>query len=153
MKFLRTMQVSAFCLCLAASGSTLAAEYLKSEAGQPRGYSTAVVTEGGKTVWISGQVGIRDEQGKSMAGDFEGQARVIFRAIDAAAKRAGGSLKDVVNITVYLTDPRLLELLVPIRHEFWPEGNFPASTSITVHSLPFVGMMIEVSAVAVIGGK
>jgi 2-iminobutanoate/2-iminopropanoate deaminase len=130
-----------------------AREYLKSEAGQPRGYSTAVATQGGKTLWISGQVGIRDEQGKSMAGDFEGQARVIFRAIDAAVKRAGGSMKDVVNITVYLTDPRLLEPLIPIRHEFWPEGNFPASTSITVHSLPFVGMMIEVSAIAVIGDK
>jgi len=130
-----------------------AREYFKSEAGQPRGYSTAVATRGGKTVYISGQVGIRDEQGRSMAGDFEGQARVIFRAIEAAAKRAGGSMKDVVNITVYLTDPRLLEPLIPIRHEFWPEGNFPASTSITVHSLPFVGMMIEVSAVAVIGDQ
>ncbi|MDR6523508.1 2-iminobutanoate/2-iminopropanoate deaminase [Variovorax paradoxus] len=152
MKF-RHALLATVCSSLFLTMTANAREYLKSEAGQPRGYSTAVATQGGKTLWISGQVGIRDEQGKSMAGDFEGQVRVIFRAIDAAVKRAGGSMKDVVNITVYLTDPRLLEPLIPIRHEFWPEGNFPASTSITVHSLPFVGMMIEVSAVAVIGDK
>ena len=88
-----------------------------------------------------------------VAGNFEGQARVIFRNIDAVVKRAGGSIKDVVTITVYLTDPRLIDPLMPIRREVWPEGNFPASTTITVHSLPAVGMMLEISAIAVIGDK
>ena len=49
--------------------------------------------------------------------------------------------------------PRLIDPLMPIRREFFPEGNFPASTTITVHSLPAVGMMLEISAVAVIGDK
>ncbi|WP_225085296.1 RidA family protein [Pectobacterium colocasium] len=138
-------------LLIIISPSTFARDYLKTDETQKFGISPGVVTEGGKTVWISGQDGLYNEQGKSMAGDFEGQARVIFRSIDAIAKRAGGSIKDVVNITVYLTDPRLLEPLRPIRREFWPDGNFPASTTITVHSLPSVGMMLEVSAVAVIG--
>ncbi len=111
------------------------------------------MTEGGKIVWVSGQTGLVDEAGKSMAGNFEGQARVIFRNIDAVVKRAGGGLKDVVTITVYLTDPRLIDSLMPIRKEFFPDGNFPASTTITVHSLPAVGMMLEISAVAVIGDK
>ena len=140
-------------LLILAAPVTVAREYLTTEDGQKLGFTPGVVTEGGRTVWISGQVGLYDEQGKSMVGDFEGQARVIFRAIDAVAKRAGGSIKDVVNITVYLTDPRLLPPLQPIRREFWPEGNFPASTTITVHSLPYVGMMLEISAVAVIADK
>jgi 2-iminobutanoate/2-iminopropanoate deaminase len=136
------------------SGPALQArEYLKSERAQQRGFTPGVVTEGGKLVWVSGQTGLVDEQGKSMAGDFEGQARVIFRAIDGVVKRAGGGLKDVVTITVYLTDPRLLDPLMPIRREFFPDGNFPASTTITVHSLPAVGMMLEISAVAVIGDR
>jgi 2-iminobutanoate/2-iminopropanoate deaminase len=130
-----------------------AREYLKAERAQARGFSPGVVTEGGRTVWVSGQTGLVDEKGQSMAGDFEGQARVIFRAIDAVVKRAGGSIKDVVSITVYLVDPRLLDPLMPIRREFWPDGNFPASTTITIHSLPAVGMMLEVSAVAVVGDK
>ncbi len=150
MRALLLTAISALCL----AGTPLQArDYLKAERAQSRGFSPGVVTEGGKTVWVSGQTGLVDEQGKSMAGDFEGQARVIFRAIDAVVKRAGGSIKDVVTITVYLVDPRLLDPLMPIRREFWPDGNFPASTTITVHSLPAVGMMLEISAVAVIGDK
>jgi 2-iminobutanoate/2-iminopropanoate deaminase len=140
-------------LALLAVPPAEARDYLKQERAQSRGFTPGVVTEGGKIVWVSGQTGLVDENGKSMAGDFEGQARVIFRNIDAVVKRAGGSLKDVVTITVYLTDPRLNDPLIPIRKEFFPEGNFPASTTITVHSLPSVGMMLEISAIAVIGDK
>ena len=140
-------------LTLLSPSALEARDYLKSERAQSRGFTPGVVTEGGKIVWVSGQTGLLDEQGKSMAGDFEGQARVIFRAIDSVVKRAGGSLKDVVTITVYLTDPRLIDPLMPIRREFFPEGNFPASTTITVHSLPAVGMILEISAVAVIGDR
>jgi 2-iminobutanoate/2-iminopropanoate deaminase len=134
--------------------STLhARDYQKAERAQSRGYSHSVTTDGGKTVWVSGQTGHVDEQGKSLAGDAPGQARVALRAMDAVLKRSGGSIKDVVTITVYMTDPRILDTLIPVRQEFWPDGNFPASTSITVHSLPAVGMMVEISAVAVIGDK
>lgn len=130
-----------------------AREYLKLERPQSRGFSSGVVTRGGRTVWVSGQTGLVDENDRSTSGDFEGQARAIFRKIDAVVKRAGGSIKDVVSITVYLTDPRLIDPLVPIRREAWPDGNFPTSTTITVHSLAAVGMMLEISAVAVIGDK
>jgi 2-iminobutanoate/2-iminopropanoate deaminase len=151
------MRTPALVVALAASLFTAAEadarDYLKNDRAQSRGFSPGVVTEGGKIVWISGQTGLVDEQGKSMAGDFEGQARVIFRAIDSVVKRAGGSLKDVVTITVYLTDPRLIDPLMPIRREFFQDGNFSASTTITVHSLPAVGMMLEISAIAVIGDR
>ncbi len=140
-------------LSLLATSALEARDYLKGDRAQSRGFSPGVVTEGGKIVWVSGQTGLVDEQGNSMAGNFEGQARVIFRAIDAVVKRAGGGLKDVVTITVYLTDPRLIDPLMPIRREFFPDGNFPASTTITVHSLPAVGMILEISAIAVIGDK
>ena len=150
---IRTCLLAAFGILLIATTPGDARDYLKAERAQSRGFTPGVVTEGGKTVWVSGQTGLVDEDGKSMAGNFEGQARVIFRAIDAVVKRAGGSIKDVVNITVYLVDPRLLDPLMPIRREVWPDGNFPASTTITVHSLPAVGMMLEISAVAVVGDK
>ena len=78
---------------------------------------------------------------------------MIFRSIDAIAKRAGGSIRDVVAITVYLSDPRLIDPLMPIRHEVWADGNFPSSATITVSGFPLVGMLLEISAVAVIGDK
>ncbi len=65
---------------LTLSGVAEARDYLKQERAQSRGFSPGVVTEGGKIVWVSGQTGLVDEDGKPMAGNFEGQARVIFRA-------------------------------------------------------------------------
>jgi 2-iminobutanoate/2-iminopropanoate deaminase len=105
-------------LALLVAAPVEARDYLKQDRAQSRGFSPGVVTEGGKIVWVSGQTGLVDEQGQSMAGNFEGQARVIFRALDAVVKRAGGSIKDVVTITVYLTDPRLIDPLIPTRREF-----------------------------------
>ena len=101
-----------------------ARDYLKDNFPQSRGISTGVVTEGGKTVWVAGQNALVDETGKSLAGDLAGQARSILRKIDAAVKRAGGGLKDVATMTVYLTDPRQLDPLVPIFSEFFPTETF-----------------------------
>jgi 2-iminobutanoate/2-iminopropanoate deaminase len=130
-----------------------ARDYLKDDFPQSRGFSTGVVTDGGKTVWVAGLNADVDEQGKSLVGNLEGQARATLRKIDAAVKRAGGSLKNVVALTVYLTDPRQLDPLVPIYREFFPEGNFPAKTTITVPSLARMGLMLEITAVAVIGDR
>jgi len=140
-------------LTIFTSSQVGARDYLKDNFPQSRGFSTGVVTEGGKTVWVAGQNALVDEQGKPLADDLGGQARVILRKIDAAVKRAGGSLKDVATMTVYLTDPRQLDPLVPIFREFFPDGNFPAKTTVTVSSLAVPGMMLEITAVAVVGDK
>jgi enamine deaminase RidA (YjgF/YER057c/UK114 family) len=65
-------------------------KHIKTERAQQRGYSPAVITEGGRIVWLAGQTGTVDESGKSLAGDFEGQARQIFKALDATLRKAGG---------------------------------------------------------------
>ena len=140
-------------LTLFAMSYASARDYQKDDFRQSRGFSTGVVTEGGKTIWLAGMNAIVDEQGKSLAGDVEGQARATLRQIDAALKKAGGSLKNVVSLTVYLTDPRQLDPLVPIYREFWPDGNFPAKTTITVSTLARMGLLLEITAVAVIGDK
>src|SRR5262245_42541433 len=62
-----------------AAAIALLALLMGSAAG--REVSNAVVTEGGKTVWLAGQVALRDEEGKSLAGDVQSQARAIFRTI------------------------------------------------------------------------
>jgi 2-iminobutanoate/2-iminopropanoate deaminase len=56
-------------------------------------------------------------------------------------------------MTVYLTDPRQLDPLVPIFREFFPDGNFPAKTTVTVSGLAVPAMMLEITAVAVVGDK
>ena len=63
------------------SGQVAARDYLKDNFPQSRGFSTGVVTEGGRTVWVAGQNALVDEQGKPLAGNVEGQARVILRRL------------------------------------------------------------------------
>src|SRR5215216_5404708 len=59
------------------------AEYMeKSQQMTMRAYSPGVITDGGRIVWLAGQTGFRDEQGKEMVG-FDAQARQAFRGIDA----------------------------------------------------------------------
>jgi enamine deaminase RidA (YjgF/YER057c/UK114 family) len=52
--------------------------YMKRPAAQARAYSQAVVSEGGRVVWLAGQVAAEDASGKSLAGDFDGQVREVF---------------------------------------------------------------------------
>ena len=82
------------------------AEYMeKSQQMAMRAYSPGVITDGGRIVWLAGQTGFRDEQGKEVAG-FDAQARQAFRGIDAVLKKAGGSLANMVTMTVFINDPR-----------------------------------------------
>ena len=57
---------------------TVKRNYLKNDRAQSRGYSQAVVTEGGRTIWLAGQVAAEDSAGRSLAADFDGQVREVF---------------------------------------------------------------------------
>ena len=129
------------------------AEYLeKSEQQKLRAYSPAVITQGGKTVWLAGQTATRDEAGNDISGNFEAQTRTIFSLIDKTLRRTGGTLADMVTMTVFINDPRHGDRFVELRKEFFPGGNFPASALITVAHFARPGMLIEIQGVAVIGG-
>ena len=129
------------------------AEYLeRSEQQTARAYSPAVITQGGRTVWLAGQTATRDEAGNDIAGNFDAQTRTIFTLIDKTLRRAGGRLADMVTMTVFINDPRHGDRFVELRKEFFPDGNFPASALITVSQFARPGMLIEIQGVAVIGG-
>ena len=53
--------------------------YIKTERAQQRGYSPAVITEGGRIVWLAGQTGTVDESGKSLAGGQKQHRPVLER--------------------------------------------------------------------------
>jgi enamine deaminase RidA (YjgF/YER057c/UK114 family) len=128
-------------------------EYLeKTEAQAARAYSPAVITQGGKTVWLAGQTATRDEAGNDISGDFDAQARTIFALIDKTLRRAGGTLANMVTMTVFINDPRNGDRFVELRKGFFPDGNFPGSALITVSHFARPGMLIEIQGIAVIGG-
>ncbi len=124
----------------------------KSEFQKSRAYSPAVITEGGRTVWLAGQTATRDAAGADISGNFDAQVNAIFALIDATLQKAGGSFADMVTMTVFINDPRNGDRFVELRRGFFPNGNFPASALITVSHFARPGMLIEIQGVAVIGG-
>jgi 2-iminobutanoate/2-iminopropanoate deaminase len=129
-------------------------EYLKGDRPQLRGYSEAVITEGGRMVWLAGQTATLDDNGKSLASDFDGQVRQLFRNLDRTLQKAGGRLGDMVQMTVFITDTdvRYGDRLTQIRREVFGD-NFPGSALITITALAVPDAKIEIQGFAVIGGK
>ena len=144
--------MTAAIVCFGLSTPLHAQKYIKGDRPQQRGYSLAVITEGGKTVWLGGQIATADDSGKSLAGDFEGQVRQVFKLLDATLQKAGGKLKDMVQMTVFITDVRNGDRLTEIRREIFGD-NFPGSALITITALADPNAKIEIQGYAVIGGK
>jgi 2-iminobutanoate/2-iminopropanoate deaminase len=133
-----------------ASGAKPHRQYLKRDASQARAYSQAVITEGGRTIWLAGQVGATDGSGRSLAGDFDGQVREVFSRLgQTLAEAGGGNLGDMVTMTVFITDARYGDRFTQLRKEIFGD-NFPASALITVAGLARPEILVEVQGVAVI---
>jgi len=124
--------------------------HLSSPYQKSRSYSPAVITEGGRTVWLAGHLAAEDEDGASLAGDFDGQVRCVFRKLGRTLTDAGGALGDIVAMTVYIVDVANNTRLVALRKEFFADDAYPASTLVTVAALNRPELMVEISAIAVI---
>ena len=132
--------------------SSSSVQYLDGTATQKeRAYSPAVITRGGKIIWLAGQTTTTDLNGKSLEGDFLGQARADFALMDRTLKRSGASLQNLVTMTVFINDPRNGDPFLKLRHEMFPDGKFPASALITVSNFAQPGILIEIQGVAVVG--
>ena len=121
-----------------------------SERQKARAYSPAVITEGGRIVWMAGQTAIIDKDGKDISGNFEAQTHRVFALMDETLRRAGGTLADLVTMTVFIKEARYGDRFVEIRQQLFPGGNFPASALITVSNFARPGMEIEIQGIAVI---
>lgn len=101
----------------------------------------------GPLIFVAGQVGWIKEEGL-VSLEFEPQVRKTFENIQAALRRAGADLKDMVAMTVYLTDARLMEQFLDLRKEILGDS-FATSTMISVDKLYEPEMLVEISAIAV----
>jgi 2-iminobutanoate/2-iminopropanoate deaminase len=110
-------------------------------------YSQAVRIK--NTVYVAGQLPV-DDQFKIVAkGDVVGQARKVFDNMEQVLVEAGASLKDVVQVEIYVMDINVVSLIGPVRREYFG-SNKPAATLVQVAALVHPEALIEVSAIAVI---
>lgn len=105
-------------------------------------FSPAVII-GCKTIWLAGHVGFVDDSGASLAG-----TRQAFKNLERTLQRAGGTLKDIVSMTVSVSDGRYSQRFTDIRKEIYRK-DFPASTLLTAAALAAPNIMVEITGVDV----
>ena len=109
------------------------AKYLEgSEQQKSRAYSPAVITEGGRIVWLAGQTAMVDGDGKDISGNFEAQTHRVFALIDQTLRRAGGTLANLVTMTVFIKEPRYGDRFVELRRQKFPEMSLPSPSTVAV---------------------
>jgi 2-iminobutanoate/2-iminopropanoate deaminase len=118
------------------------------EAG-PGLWSNAI--RAGDMLFISGQVARPFEGGTQLVGNNEyEQARQIFSRIERIIKAAGGTMDNLVKMTIYVVDITKNTEVWRARREFFT-GDFPASTLVEVRSLAGPETLVEIEAVAYLG--
>ena len=118
-----------------------------------RAFSPLVISQGGTMLFVAGHTGQATPEGKSNAGDFDAQVRQTFKNIEATLKEGGGTLKDIVTMTVFIIDARWSTRFTELRTEIFGGKDFPASALITVAGFADPAMMVEVQSIAVVGDR
>jgi 2-iminobutanoate/2-iminopropanoate deaminase len=111
-------------------------------------YSQAVRV--GDWVFVSGQISLDPVSGELVAGDFKEAARRVLENVKAIIEAAGGSLRDVVKVTVYLTDISRFSEFNEVYSEFFNFEPKPARVVVEVSKLP-KGAPLEVEAIVYVG--
>ena len=108
-------------------------------------YSQAVRC--GATVYLAGQIGL-DPATMEMVAGIGPQVDRVFRNLQAVARAAGGDLKDVVKLTVFLTDLDHFALVNETMARYFSPP-YPARAAVGVASLPR-GALVEMDAIMVL---
>ena len=110
-------------------------------------YSQAVATEGSKTIYLSGQIGLVPATGELVTDSFEAQVKQAFQNMTAVIRAAGADLSHIVKLTLYVTDLKKFSEVNQIMATLIPEP-FPARSTVEVSGLP-KGADFEVEAIVV----
>lgn len=106
-------------------------------------YSQAVHC--GDTVYISGQIPLDPDTQALIDGDVGEQATQVFSNLAAVAEAAGGSLKQAVRITIYMTDINNFAAVNQVMENFF-DAPYPARAAVGVAALP-KGAEVEADAI------
>jgi len=109
-------------------------------------YSQAIKVD--NTVYMSGQIPLVPETMELVDGDIKAQIKRVFDNLTAVAEAAGGELKDIAKLNIFLTDLTHFPIVNETMAEYFVEP-YPARAAIGVASLP-KDAQVEMDAVMVI---
>ena len=106
-------------------------------------YSQAI--RSGSFVFLSGQIPLDPQTMEFVEGDFEARTRQVFDNLKAVAEAAGGSLDQVVKLTIFLTDLDNFATVNSVMEDYFNQP-YPARAAVGVASLP-KGADVEADAI------
>lgn len=103
----------------------------------------------GKHVWL---VAIAEDPktGEIVEGGIEAQTRRCIENLDIAVRAAGGTLRNLVMVQIFLTDSTDAAGMNAVYREFFTEQPFPVRATVVVKELLAKGLKIEITAQAVL---
>lgn len=110
-------------------------------------YSQGVLVNSGKTLYLSGQIGLDPKSNELVSADTSEQAQQVFQNIKAVLQEAGCGFENVVKLTIFLTDLSKFSEVNEIMKTYFKES-FPARSTVEIKSLP-KNAQIEIEAIAV----
>jgi len=102
-------------------------------------------------IFISGMTSRRADGTIAGIGDIEAQTRQVCENIKAAVEAAGGTLDDVCRVDVYVRNMEHFDAIHKVRREYF-KPPLPASTMVEVTKMVSPDYLIEINAIAVVGG-
>ncbi|CUB03601.1 reactive intermediate/imine deaminase [Marinomonas fungiae] len=109
-------------------------------------YSQAI--RAGNTVYLSGQIPLVPATMEVISDDVAEQTTQVFQNLQAVCEAAGGSLKDIVKLNIYMTDLGNFALVNEVMTKFFVEP-YPARAALGVRALP-KGVAVEIEGVMVL---
>lgn len=98
-------------------------------------YSQGISVEGGRTVFLSGQIALDPATGQLVTGGVETEAKQVMKNIEALLKEVGATFENVVKTTIFLKDFNDFATVNQIYGAFFPK-NPPARSTVEVARLP-----------------
>ena len=117
------------------------------EAKPVMNYKMGTRMEGGRLLYVSGQVAWNASGDIVGKGDVGAQARQTFENLREVLRAAGGDLANLMKITTYITKVEDIAAVAQARSEMF-QGELPASTLIVVAGLFHPDFLVEVEGVA-----
>jgi enamine deaminase RidA (YjgF/YER057c/UK114 family) len=116
------------------------------------GWTHVVAATGGKTIYVSGQVGVNERGEVVGKGDLKAQTEQTFANLQTALAAAGATFRDVVKMNLYVIGlrPEHVPVIREVRARYVDKQHPPASTLVGVQALVGADWLIEIDVVAVV---
>lgn len=112
---------------------------------QPRSYAQGALLSGAeRLLYVSGQV--PEDQNETVPADFESQCRLAWRNVLAVLAEADMTERNLVKVTVFLSDRRFREANARIRHEVL--GDHAPALTIIITGIYDEAWLLEIEAIA-----